>query len=107
MACASNANGARGSKRSRALSQVFCTRRAVGEVGGRQQPDGLLPVAGKRLLRQVVGVDRRDPFERAAVLVERRIVIVDAGQDFGGIPKIEFLTLSRGVIDHVCRSASL
>ena len=42
--------------------------RAVGEVGGRQQADGVLPVAGKRLLRQVIGVDRRDPFERAAVL---------------------------------------
>ena len=55
--------------------------RAVGEVGRRQQADGLLPVAGQRLLRQVVDVDRRNAFERAAVLVERRIVIVDAGQD--------------------------
>ena len=34
---------------------------AVGEVGRRQQADSVLPVAGQRLLRQIVGVD---PAER-------------------------------------------
>ena len=54
---------------------------AIGEIGRRQQADGVLPVAGQRLLRQIVDVDRRNAFERPAVLVERRIVIIDAGQD--------------------------
>ncbi len=45
--------------------------------------------------------------ERAALLVERRIVIIDAGQDLEGIPNIAFLTLRRGVIDQVCNGASL
>ena len=80
---------------------------AIGEIGRRQQADGVLPVSGQRLLRQIVDVDRRNAFERAAVLVERRIVIIDAGQDLEGSPKIEFLTLRRGVIDQVCRWASL
>ena len=60
---------------------------AIGEIGRRQQADGLLPVAGQRLLRQIVGVDRRHALERAAVLVERRIVIIDAGQDLRGHPE--------------------
>ena len=81
-ASASNANG-RGwhRKRSRGAQAGVLHPGAIGEVGRRQQADGLLPVAGQRLLRQIVGVDRRNAFERAAFLVERRIVIIDAGQD--------------------------
>ena len=41
----------------------------------------MLPIAGKCLLRQIVGADWRNAFERPAFLMERRIVIIDAGQD--------------------------
>src|SRR6266403_322342 len=54
---------------------------AIGEIGRRQQADGLLPVAGKRLLRQVVDVDWREAIELAAIGVVGRVVIVDPRQD--------------------------
>jgi len=54
---------------------------AVGEVGRRQQAQRVLPVAGQRLLRQIVGVARQKAFERPAFLAERCIVIIDAGQN--------------------------
>ena len=54
---------------------------SVGEVRRRQQANGLLPVTGERLLRQVVDVPRGKAPERASVLMERGIVIVDAGKD--------------------------
>src|SRR5258706_15348418 len=40
---------------------------ALGKIGRRHQADGLLPVAGKRLLRQVVDVDWRGGIELAGL----------------------------------------
>ena len=40
---------------------------AIGEIRRRQQPDGLLKVAGQRLLLQIIGMDRRHAFVRPDV----------------------------------------
>ena len=37
--------------------------RAIREIGRRQQPDRLLPVTSQRLLRQIIGMDRRRALE--------------------------------------------
>src|SRR5258708_30053719 len=59
--------------------------RAIGEIGHRQQADGLLPIAAQRLLRQIVDVDRRGATEFAAVWGGGRGGIVDARPGiFGG-----------------------
>src|SRR5258706_9031871 len=53
---------------------------AIGKIGRRQQADGLLPVAGKRLLRQVVDVDWREALELASVGGGGGRVIIDSPQ---------------------------
>ena len=53
----------------------------VGEVGGRQQADRMLPVSGQRLLRQVVDVDRLRALEQRPLRIVGGIVVIDTGQD--------------------------
>ncbi len=55
--------------------------RAIREICGRQQSNRLLPVAGKRLLIEIVDMDWRQAVKLAAIRVVGRVVIVDPGQN--------------------------
>ena len=64
---------------------------AIGEIGGRQQPDGMLKIAGQRLLLEVIGMDRRQALVRRSLLVEGCVVIIDTRQDLRGHPEHHIL----------------
>src|SRR2546423_9820905 len=53
----------------------------VRNISCRQQAERVLPIASERLLRQIVGVVRRNSFERPSFLMERCVIVIDAGQD--------------------------
>src|ERR1700694_5130505 len=69
---------------------------AIRKIGRRQQSDGLLPVAGKGLLRKIVGMDRRRALGYGSFRVEGRIVIIDARQNGRGEPENHVLDAQSG-----------
>src|SRR6266480_6350746 len=78
--------GVEGARR-RWVETISCTQGrvlnagAIGKVGGRQQAYGLLPVAGKGLLREVIDVNRREALKFRPFGVIGCVVVVDPGQN--------------------------
>src|SRR3954465_10298167 len=69
---------------------------AVGEIGSWKEADGLLPISGNGLLRQVVHVNRRRAVKRATILVEDRVIEIDAGQNVRGHSEHDILDTETG-----------
>src|SRR5258708_7622012 len=60
---------------------------AIRKIGARKDPDGLLPIGGKRPLREIINVKRGVVLQLASIGVVGRIIIVDAGQNRRGQPE--------------------